>query len=439
MLRLKRAFAGRRKNNSQDVESSSTPSTSTYNVLSIPRSTSPRPGVGRFNVFTTKKGLHSQSQLVANPDSTRPPTPPPKEDTYEASPDPYSQQVDEFGRVQVTEIEERADWRKSNSTTHTVKPLDTTHMHKRKERDMSPNSTASRSPSSASSQLSSNGSSHTSVSAYPANVLPAKRTTKRSFTSGLIPESLTLKREGVSQNTDASQVAPPSSYRPSPSASPAPTPKAWPQMFGSAEVETLKRHGPVEQQRATTLSFTNTTLHQLGKKAVGKINFKGWGSGIARSSSPGSQANVGSISNSSSSSLSHSENAPKGRSQTRTYTVGGQKGNHSVHSFNSGSGSDAEARPPLLSGPHLGVLMRPPIIRSGQGGLVFGRDLASATQETRVSRVTWTQHDLADSRELEDRILPALVLRCAIHLRKWGLDEEGIFRYFIEYWQVTES
>ena len=30
---------------------------------------------------------------------------------------------------------------------------------------------------------------------------------------------------------------------------------------------------------------------------------------------------------------------------------------------------------------------------------------------------------------LQERLLPALVLRCAQHLMVWGIQEEGLFRY----------
>ena len=33
----------------------------------------------------------------------------------------------------------------------------------------------------------------------------------------------------------------------------------------------------------------------------------------------------------------------------------------------------------------------------------------------------------ADS-DLEERLLPALIVRCVQHLSKWGVEEEGLFR-----------
>jgi hypothetical protein len=62
------------------------------------------------------------------------------------------------------------------------------------------------------------------------------------------------------------------------------------------------------------------------------------------------------------------------------------------------------------------------------GGMVFGRDLASATRDTRVISPEPVAYDASGRRTLEHRLMPALVVRCVIHLKKWGLDEEGIFR-----------
>lgn len=161
------------------------------------------------------------------------------------------------------------------------------------------------------------------------------------------------------------------------------------------------------------------------------MNFKGWGAGITRAASPGRQAMSSQGSNSSSSSLVPSEGHPKrSRDKLHPHMVGGHRGNRSVQSFTSGSGSDVE--PPLPTspvGPNLGKLIRAPLARHGQGGLVFGRDLASATRDTRVSTAAPFEGYHNNQRNLEDRMVPAFVLRCVMHLHKWGLEEEGIFRY----------
>src|SRR6201999_1056203 len=123
-------------------------------VAPSPRASSPRPGGGKFTVFT-KRGLQSQSQLDVEDGRCSPPPPPPKEEYRDARRHAQCPQFDEFGQE---ELEEREDWRKSNSTTCTVKPQASPRPEQRRERDMSPHSSSSRSPSSVSSQLSSTGS-----------------------------------------------------------------------------------------------------------------------------------------------------------------------------------------------------------------------------------------------------------------------------------------
>jgi hypothetical protein len=439
MLKFKRAFAGRRKNNSQDFDIPSMPNTPSPEVGATPRACSPKSGGGKFNVFT-KKGMHSHSQLAPDePDLNVPPTPPPKENfreprSFPQAPPPVH--PTEFGQVQYAE--EREDWRKSNSTTHTIRPHQqvATHPQSKRERDLSPHSSSSRSHSSVSSQLPSPGSSHTSMSAYPNPPQPPeRRLTKRSFTSGLLPDSLKGRRAAPTQTTGVSvgQAAPPTSFRhqtPSPTPVPASPHTPWPRMHNSTDPEpTRQQLQPNDQQRQNALSFTNTTL-QFGKKAVGKMNFRGWGAGIARSSSPAAQST-----NSSTSSLVHSGNSDgqskgnKGKFHPQAHGSDGRKANHSVHSFASGSGSEKDySQPSTPSGPHLGIMLRGPLVSRGFGGLVFGRDLASATRETRIASMSLVGYSPAEPKDLENRMMPALIVRCVIHLRKWGLDEEGLFR-----------
>lgn len=91
------------------------------------------------------------------------------------------------------------------------------------------------------------------------------------------------------------------------------------------------------------------------------------------------------------------------------------------------------------AGPSLGTLLRTPKrTRSGgsvAGGLVFGRDLQVCVQETAVDGVRNARKDGVVSsgaggmRPLEERLVPALVVRCAQHLKMWGVQEEGLFRF----------
>ncbi|KAG6887081.1 hypothetical protein C0992_000866 [Termitomyces sp. T32_za158] len=125
------------------------------------------------------------------------------------------------------------------------------------------------------------------------------------------------------------------------------------------------------------------------------------------------------------------------------------------------SDSDAMEAP---SGPNLGKRLRGPLRR---GGVVFQRDLKSVVKETAVGvgkpkgwGERWRNWDSTTSlsggeeydgdservhnreglrtrkgsvrrgqlKALEDRKLPALVVRCAQHLLIWGIQEEGLFR-----------
>ena len=72
------------------------------------------------------------------------------------------------------------------------------------------------------------------------------------------------------------------------------------------------------------------------------------------------------------------------------------------------------------------------------GGAVFGRRLADCVRDTAADDVKqkllagdyygegWENDEVPP---LEERLLPALVLRCAQHLLIWGIQEEGLFRY----------
>ena len=89
-------------------------------------------------------------------------------------------------------------------------------------------------------------------------------------------------------------------------------------------------------------------------------------------------------------------------------------------------GSDAMGNG-MGSGPHLGTMLRPPFRRVVPGhGVVFGRPLADCVRDTKPLVVLG--NDSADV-GIEGRFIPALVLRCVQHLERWGVQEEGLFRY----------
>lgn len=116
-------------------------------------------------------------------------------------------------------------------------------------------------------------------------------------------------------------------------------------------------------------------------------------------------------------------------------------GAYSVHSLASKSDIDPFASP---SGPILGTMLRGGL-RSKNGmpvtsGVVFGRELRIVTRETGVNvGKGMTSAGYAGKMkeglvlELEGRLLPAIVVRCAQHLLIWGVQEEGLFRWVIRF------
>lgn len=85
------------------------------------------------------------------------------------------------------------------------------------------------------------------------------------------------------------------------------------------------------------------------------------------------------------------------------------------------------------SGLNFGRIVRGPL--NVGGGTVFGRQLADCVRDTAVDDVKQKLFSGKYHRggweipPLQDRLLPALVLRCAQHLLAWGIQEEGLFRY----------
>ena len=98
----------------------------------------------------------------------------------------------------------------------------------------------------------------------------------------------------------------------------------------------------------------------------------------------------------------------------------------------SGGQSDNEVALSNTSGAYLGVLVRGPFSLSATG-YVFGRPLDESVKDTAVDSVrsrlnSPSPTEASESELLETRRLPALVFRCAQHILKWGIQEEGLFR-----------
>ncbi|KAH6897663.1 hypothetical protein BKA70DRAFT_753028 [Coprinopsis sp. MPI-PUGE-AT-0042] len=113
-------------------------------------------------------------------------------------------------------------------------------------------------------------------------------------------------------------------------------------------------------------------------------------------------------------------------------TPNAPSGAYSTSSVTSTSTSESDAFF-TSSGPMLGVMVRGPI-KTKQGtlisGVVFGQDLKTAVEQTMPITVSNLDKD-ADSKvggererlvkEVQTRMLPALVTRCAQHLLIWGV------------------
>ncbi|KAI0256190.1 hypothetical protein BJV78DRAFT_1278730 [Lactifluus subvellereus] len=100
-----------------------------------------------------------------------------------------------------------------------------------------------------------------------------------------------------------------------------------------------------------------------------------------------------------------------------------------VLSSNSIGQTDSESF--VVTNPTLGTCLRGPMMNNS-GGLVFGRDLKTCVKDTAVDAVRLAPAAQGSSQTvspiLHERRLPALVVRCAEHLMKWGVEEEGLFR-----------
>lgn len=151
----------------------------------------------------------------------------------------------------------------------------------------------------------------------------------------------------------------------------------------------------------------------------------------------------------------HHHHHKKGARLRRTPDASSVSSTHSM-TASTASMSISDSEP---SGPSLGKRLRGPLRTKSGGllasGMVFGRDLKSVVKETGVGvgkpKVwggrwrNWEEEEGVDGEErevmtrtlsvrkgqlkaLEERKLPALVVRCAQHLLIWGIQEEGLFR-----------
>jgi hypothetical protein len=212
--------------------------------------------------------------------------------------------------------------------------------------------------------------------------------------------------------------------------------------------------------RQTTISMTASGAAGLAKRAVEKMGRK-WGISLSPSTSgSGSGYSSSSSSTNAPSSFSSASHLDYGLVRTNSNQSTPSVHSHIVKSSHSGSavgiaGGGGKRRPPdassgaygvhpipsqsdnppfVPSGPILGTLLRGRL--QDKNGVVFGRELRIVTKETGVNVGKRMGSGGVDGErvkeglvyELEGRLLPAIVVRCAQHLLIWGVQEEGLFR-----------
>ena len=222
--------------------------------------------------------------------------------------------------------------------------------------------------------------------------------------------------------------------------------------------------------RQTTISMTASGLAAgLAKRAVEKMGRK-WGISLSPSTSgSGSGYSSSSSSTNAPSSLSSASHPDYGLVRTNsnqsTPSVHSQvvRSSHSHGSAVGLAGGGGKRRTPdapsgaysphpvtpksdvgpfAFSGPTLGTMLRGQL-RDVNGmvtnSVVFGRDLRVVTKETGINvgkgigfaGVSGGKVKEGLVFELEGRLLPAIVVRCAQHLLIWGVQEEGLFRWVL--------
>ena len=211
--------------------------------------------------------------------------------------------------------------------------------------------------------------------------------------------------------------------------------------------------------RQTTISMTGNGLGPvaagLAKRAVEKMGR--WGMSL----SPSTSGSGSGYSSSSSSTNVHSSfssapdyglvrtNSNRSTPSVRSHIVKSSHSHGSAVGLAGGGGGGKDRTPDApsgaysigsSSGPSLGTMLRGGL-RNKNGmkssGVVFGKALKSATKETgvnvgkEVGSVSVDGGTLKEGLvlELERRVLPAIVVRCAQHLLIWGVQEEGLFRW----------
>jgi hypothetical protein len=199
------------------------------------------------------------------------------------------------------------------------------------------------------------------------------------------------------------------------------------------------------------MGFGKRAVERMGR-AFGSLGTSQNSSGHSSSSSSVSGTDDFGRNGSNLSLASHASQAQANKGKPRR-TPNAPSGAWSVTTVSSTSTGHTDPESFSFVGPTLGTCLRGPMRNaSGSpviGGLVFGRDLKTCADETAIDaiRLASPASDTSHSGEafllllllspylqrsavlaLHERRLPALVFRCAQHLMKWGVEEEGLFR-----------
>ncbi|KAH7913444.1 hypothetical protein BJ138DRAFT_1002253 [Hygrophoropsis aurantiaca] len=213
---------------------------------------------------------------------------------------------------------------------------------------------------------------------------------------------------------------------------------------------------PTFRQTAISMTSGFAPAAGLARRAVEKMGrvwgSKNSGSNLGQTMSPPIGSGPSAFSPAKSGPLSRvssSNSEPRQHSKKRGHTPHAPSGSWSINSAGSSSLSDSEGLSMSVTGPFLGKRFRSAVRPNPTGpgiagGLVFGRDLKTCVRDTAIDSVrssirarrfddngSAVQDESMSSEPsavLEARLLPALVVRCAQHIRTWGIQELGLFR-----------
>ncbi|KAJ7262205.1 hypothetical protein B0H12DRAFT_320262 [Mycena haematopus] len=215
------------------------------------------------------------------------------------------------------------------------------------------------------------------------------------------------------------------------------------------EIQAPSAHAQ-SRQPAVSLTAGFSPAAGFAKRAVEKMG-RAWGGFSSASKDSGySSSSSTSTAPSSYSSVDHglvrtnsNSNGSSGKAPKHRRTPNAPSSNWSISSSNhSSSISDVDAFAAPV-GPSLGKCLRGALkvttTGSTVGNAVFGGRLKVVVSETSVTAGGRRGRDIEAAgkqvaaglpllRQLESRMLPALVVRCAQHILIWGVQEEGLFR-----------